>query len=226
MKKIFLLLWVFTLVLGCRDESLNPVPDFETAVHGYGHLKGGTTFVGTTTDPNTGLFNAGTVTYNNSWSAVMDYQWVSIDQKNTVNKIEIYVTFTEPYKDAQGNNRTADHGTELLREIAGGQVPANRVSLDIDLTPADIQSLFGDAQFNYDDGNGIVNVLNNTNLIPGRTVARDPSNLATQFIPSDKFLITWILYTSDGRIFDSWSDSVCSEFPGANCENAVTVKAP
>ncbi len=225
MKKLYFVLIIFSAgILSCRDESLNPVKPFETAVHGYGHLVRGNTFTGSSTDPNTGLFIGGNVSYNNVWDFVMDFQWISIDKKNNVVKVEMYASFSEPYRDSKSNNKTANHGTVLLKTFEGASVPANRTSFDVQVTAAELRTAFAGVTFNYDDGRGSVNVLNNTNLIPGRTQARNPSSLATQFIPSDAFRITWILYTEDGRVFDSWSDSICSEFPGADCFVDVSVK--
>ena len=225
MKKFILLLVVFSVgLVACRDEALNPVPPFETAVHGYGHLVSGNTFTGTSTDPNTGLFIGGTVAANNAWDFNIDFQWISIDQKNTVTKVEMFATFTEPYRDANNNNKTANHGTQLLKTFEGASVPGNRTSFNVQVTAAELFAAFDDATFNYGDGNVTVNVLSNPNQVPGQPAVRNPASPSTAFLVRDKFEVTWILYTADGRVFDSWSDSICSEFPGADCSVIVTLR--
>ena len=37
------------------------------------------------------------------------------------------------------------------------------------------------------------------------------------WVDGDSFRISWVMTTADGRIFDTWNDSICLEFPGANC---------
>ncbi len=183
-------------VYSCRDESLYPIPEYETAVHGFARIKQGsatTFFFG----ENTGKID-------------MELQWVSIDQKNTVTKIEVFINFRESYLDQEGNPRVANHGTKKLLTIEGSNVPANRTFTGFSVTAEQIYNLYRDAQFNYGDGNGSVPVFNNT-FKPDRT----PNS---RFTPDDTFTVTWAFTTADGRYFDSWSDSVCSEFPGANCQ--------
>ncbi len=181
---------------GCKDESLNPVLKPETAVHGFARIKSGT--------PSNFIFG------NNNSAISSELQWVSIDQKNTVTKIEIFVQWTEAYIDSEGNPRTANHGKKRVQVIEGSNVPANRVFTNITVTAQQLFNLFKDATFDYRDGKGRVSVFNNT-FKPDRTES-------ARFTPDDSFKLTWAFTTADGRYFDSWSDSVCSEFPGANCD--------
>lgn len=171
----------------CKDEEAYPIPDFETAVHGYGKL----------TDNSATNFLLG----DNAKAIEMTYQWVSIDSKNTVTRIEFYVTFTESYTDLEGNPRTANHGTKLVKVIEGSAVPANRTNITVQIKQDELYNLYKDASFDYGDGNGTVQLYAD----PDRSVA-------APFLSSDNFRVTWALTTADGRYFDSWSDSICGEF--------------
>ncbi|MBL7791844.1 MAG: hypothetical protein JNK77_05960 [Saprospiraceae bacterium] len=188
--KIFYLALAAALLLpfsSCKDEDTNPVPDYETAVHGYGKL----------TANSAGNFQLG----DQSKVINMDFQWVSIDSKNTVTRIEIYITYTEGYEDQEGNPRVANHGTKLYKLYEGGQVPANRTNLNFSIAQADVYNLFKEAAFDYGDGAGSVSVF-----------SKSPRTLADPFYSVDKFSVSWALTTADGRYFDSWSDSICGEF--------------
>lgn len=188
--KIFLYALVAALLLpfsSCKDEDAYPIPDFETAVHGYGKLTGSSA----------ANFQLG----DKSKIIESTFQWVSIDSKNTVTRIEFYLTFKESYKDAEGNPRTANHGTKLYKVVEGSAVPGNRTNLTIQVTQDDLYNLFKDAAFDYGDGNGSVQVFSD----PDRTTE-------APFNSSDNFRLNWALTTADGRYFDSWSDSICGEF--------------
>ncbi len=197
---IALAAFVFLLPFSCQDDDLIPEPDFETAVHGFAQLSQGSAANFKFGDPSVNLS--------------VDLQWISIDSENTVNKIEIYVFFNESYVDLEGNPTTARHGGtngKLLLSLEGSEVPGNRTNTTFSLTQDAIYELYKDARFDY--GNGEVPVWGN----PDKP-RRNDSNF--KFIDGDSFSIRWILYTADGRKFDTWNDSVCLEFPGANCSLA------
>lgn len=184
-KYLLFILIVGALFSSCQDESLIPIPDFESGVHGYAKLTA-TSPVNFTVGDKTKVLD-------------IDYQWISIDSKNTVNKITLFVEFKEAYKDKEGNPRTANHGKKQLRTIEGGSVPANRTNTNFKVTQDEIFNLFKNAKFNY--GNGEVNVF------------ADAARTATAPLKtSDSFTLSWALNTADGRYFDSWSPSVCTEF--------------
>lgn len=203
---------IFLLVVGlsfsaCEDEELSPLPEFETAVHGYAKL--------TATSPVN--FAPG----DKAKALDINYQWVSIDGVNTVNKIEFFVQFREAYTDKAGNPRTANHGKKLFKTIEGGTVPANRTNTNIKVTQDDVFNLFKDAKFDY--GDGAVNVF-----------AAATRTVTAPLKASDSFTLSWALTTADGRYFDSWSTSLCTEFEtyhgttvnngGKNCTLVWTVK--
>jgi hypothetical protein len=201
MKRFKILLYSLAAALllpfsSCKDESLNPVLAPETAVHGYAQ---------TATGSATSFF------YKDMTTPIsIELQWISIDKINTVTKMDIFVNFKESYVDAEGNPRVANHGTKKVKTLEGSAVPANRAYAKFSISPADVYSAFKDATFDYGDGKGKVSVFSNT-------FKKDRSS-TVRFTADDSFRMTWAFTTADGRFFDSWSDSVCSEFPGANCD--------
>ncbi|MDH5608626.1 MAG: hypothetical protein OEY56_04045 [Cyclobacteriaceae bacterium] len=198
LKYNLILLFTIFMVLSCTDESLIPEPEPETAVHGY---------VTKTTDIENFLYQ------DVSLALDLDFQWVSVDNKNTVDKIEFYITFTEVYTDFEKGSKTANHGTVLYKTIEGAAVPANRTNTSFTISQADVHALFSTAQYAYDVTAGAdpaVNVFG-TSIKPNRNLTTSP------FVDGDSFKLTWVIYTADGRKFDTWNDSICLEFPGANC---------
>jgi len=71
----------------CEDPDLNPYLEPETAVHGLGAFSSGSPTSFKVGDMNTPV--------------KFDLQWISIDSKNTVTKIEVFVTYTEKYIDPE-----------------------------------------------------------------------------------------------------------------------------
>jgi hypothetical protein len=192
---------VFATVVSCKDESIELVPEWESGVHGLAAV----------TSANADfMYNAPTAPVN------VDLQWVSIDSKNTVNKIEVFVAFNENYIDVEGNPAVAAHGGadgKLLRVFEGSAVPPNRTPVNFSLTQADLYTLYEDATFDY--GTGAVSVFTNPDA-----PARDDSH---PFYWEDDIRVRWVFTTDDGRVFEKWGVSVCTEFPGANCSVDLTV---
>jgi hypothetical protein len=192
---LILILSVF-MTYSCTNEDLVPEPEPETAVHG---------FVATTaTDPNF-------IYQNTGHTLPMSFQWVSVDGKNTVTKIEFFVQFTETYTDWEGGSKTANHGTVLFNTVDAP--PANRTDMTFTIDQAMIYDLFKDNTYAYDlvDGDDTAIPVWGNTLKPNRDVTASP------FVDGDAFKVTWKIYTADGRVFDTWNDSICLEFPGANC---------
>lgn len=201
MTKFRIALYAFFAALilpfsACKDDALNPVPQWESGIHGLGQFAAGSA-------QNFVFGDAGT-------DIDVEFQWVSIDNLNTVTEIEFYILFNESYSDNDGNPRVARHGGtdgKLFKRLTGGEVKGNREFITFSITQADIYELYKDNTFNY--GDGVVNVFNNPekpDRVPG-----------SYFVAGDAFQLRWAMRTADGRYFDSWSDSVCSEFPGASC---------
>lgn len=196
LKKLIILFIGLTVAIGCKDDSIQPVPDWGSGVNGFASLQQGSA--------------ANFLLGNTTTTINANLRWISIDGKLTVNKIETFITFDESYVDVEGNPKTARHGGttgKLFRTFEGEEVLESREDLGITISQTDIFNLYSTNQFNY--CGTTVSVFNNP-LKPTRTVA-------TPFINGDSFRLRWIFYTSDGRKFDTWSPSVCNEFPGSNC---------
>lgn len=194
--KYLLFVALTTLMMtSCRETTPDPNVPFETAVHGYGEFKTPSNF--SLTDPAAAV--------NFKW------RWVSIDKANTVNKVEFYVYFDESYKDKDGNPKTARHGgvagTDFIKLWKTVATPAaNFTFTDFTITQQEIYNLYKTNKFDYGDGKGSQDVF----AINGRTAT-------VPFKSTDKFTLRWVLYTADGRRFDSWTTNVCGDFVGANC---------
>jgi hypothetical protein len=139
-----------------------------------------------------------------------------VDDRLTVNRIELYVLFNENYRDEDNNPLVARHGGEegiLFMTIEGSELPANREDVSFTIDQATIYDLYKDASFDYDDNENTPETPVFSNPAkPDRDVPSAP------FVEVDDFQIRWILYTDNDLVFDFWSPSVCTELPGANCE--------
>lgn len=196
---------VFALATSCKDDSLELIPEWESAVHGLAEV----------TSDNTDF------KYNEPTAPVdIDLQWISIDSKLTVTRIEVFAIFNENYIDKDGNPAVAAHGGaqgRSFRIYEGSAVPANRTPLSFSVSQNDLYTLYSAATFDY-DGNPATPptpVFNN----PGKP-ARDADH---RFMWDDKLSVKWVFTTDDGRVFQKWGVSVCTEFPGANCSVDFTV---
>lgn len=193
------------VVTSCKDDSLQLVPEWESGVHGFAKV----------TSTNTDF------QYNTPATPInVDLQWISIDSKLTVTKIEVFVRFDENYVDKDGNPAVAAHGGtggRSFKVYEGGAVPANRTPLSFSMTQNELYTLYQDATFDY-DGNSA------TPATPVFTNPAVPFRDAThRFYWQDKINVRWVFTTDDGRVFEKWGVSVCTEFPGANCLVAVGV---
>lgn len=200
MKKIHKIILLCSVMLitffSCKDESLQVIPDWGTGVNTYATLKTGA--------------SSSFINGNATTPVEVNFRWISIDGLNTVTKVEFFILFNEGYVDADGNPKTVRHGGsagKLWKTIEGAAVPANRTDVLVAVTQADVYALYKDNTYNY--CGTTVPVFNNP-IKPGRTPT-------APFLAGDTFSLKWTVYTADGRKFDSWSPSVCNEFPGSNC---------
>ncbi len=204
MKKIYrIILASITLVgisvVSCKDEDRVIVPDWETGVHGRTVLAAGSPTNFIKGEPTVGL--------------EFDMYWNSIDSKNTVTKIDIYALFNEAYVDQDGNPKIAKHGGDkgkLIATLEGSEVPANREITSFSVDQADLFAAYTGASFDY-FGTGALPVWG------VGSIKADRNTTDKMFIDGDAFQIRWAFTTEDGRVFDKWGISVCTEFPGANC---------
>lgn len=217
-------------LIGCRDESLNPVPTFEPAVHAYSIFDG---FDATAQAKKSDIAaNAKTFAATAQDAAKLDckIRWVSLDNKLTVSKIDVYVDMIESYNDPDGNPKTASlgNGGVLLKSIT--PAAANRQWNVYSVTPLEIYNLFKDATVKYDKVNA-VKVFANPDR--PRTTGKwllPAGKVKTLNVSADSFVITWRLTTSDGLVFKTWEPgSICADptlftEASANCSLITSVK--
>jgi hypothetical protein len=195
------LLGLFATATACKDESIELIPEWESAVHGAAEV--------TSASPDF-LYNDPTAPID------IDLQWISIDQALTVTKIEVFLLYNENYINADGDPAVASHGGAGGRSylvLEGGEVPANRTPTSFSISQTDAYNLYQDATFDY--GNGPVNVFTNPD-----NPFRDPAH---RFMWNDDLSVRWEYTTDDGRLFKKWGVSVCTEFPNADCSIDFTV---
>lgn len=190
-KTISLFIVVIGLLASCRNEDLNPVPDWNYVLHGLGQIKSGSP--------------VNFILGDNNSKIDFTLQWVSIDNQGTAQAMDVFVTWNEKYIDKDGNPQTANHGKRKITSLSN--VGANRTDSEFSIGVNDIRTLFSDAMYDY--GNGSVSVFANP-LKPRRTAQQ-------AFLDDDAFIVSWAILATDGKYFDSWSASVCGDFQGANC---------
>lgn len=225
MKKlvIYALSAAITLLMSCRDESLNPNKPYEPGVHGWGVFDGIAEAGKANTAANAINFP---LTGQDAAKIPLKIRWVSLDNKLTVSKIVIKVDMIESYTDPDGNPKTVSLG-------GGGKVvktidsPAgNRQWNSFTITPAEIYNLYKDATVKYDKVNAVP-VFNNP-ARPRPATARLQG--AAPKAAADAFVVTWELTTSDGLVFKVWNeDSICLDptpvsQANANCRLNFTVR--
>jgi hypothetical protein len=200
-KYLVLMIVSFGIITACKDESLQVVPVWESAVHGFGAV---------TSSNSDFLYNDPAVDVD------MDLKWISIDGKQKVTKIDVYALFDESYVDVDGNPKIASHGGDdgkLINTYSGATVPANRTAVSFSVSQASLYELYKDAVYDY--GNGEVSVFDNPD--------KPQRNDTQRFMWDDAITVRWELTTEDGRVFKKWGPSVCTEFPGANCQIGLGV---
>jgi len=190
---------VLTFSTACEDEDLNPYLEPLPGVHAFGQVADGSP--------------ANFILGQTGEDITFDLQWISIDGELSVESIDLYVLFNENYEDEDGNPLVARHGGQegvFFSSIEGSSLPSNRENFSFSLAQEDVRALYEGSTFDYDDDGTAVDVFNN-DFKPARSSVQP-------FINGDEFAVRWVLTTTDGLVFDSWSPSVCTELPGANCE--------
>ncbi|TAE29197.1 MAG: hypothetical protein EAZ91_13065 [Cytophagales bacterium] len=212
-----------SLLMSCRDESLNPNKAWEPAVHGWGAFDGIAEAGKANIAANALNFP---LTGQDAAKIPFKIRWVSLDNKLTVSKIVVKVDMIESYTDPDGNPKTVSLGSggKVVKTIDS---PAgNRQWNSFTITPAEIYNLYKDATVKYDKVNA-VSVFNNP-ARPRPATARLQGAAAKA--AADAFVVTWELTTSDGLVFKVWNeDSICLDptpvsQANANCRLNFTVK--
>ena len=238
MKKILSLSVIVSLLFAfsaCRDESLNPLPGWDPGVHAF------TVFDGINFNGNIlarpqpyEVANAKnfTKTNQNTSKVELKTRWVSLDNKLTVNKIEIYVRMLESYNDPDGNPKVAD-----LSENGKGKLittittpAANRQWNTFSISAQQVYEAYKNATVAYDKVNK-VNVFNNpARPRPAGAWFRPAETTGYGSVSADSFVVTWVLTTSDGQVFNTWNpDSICADptpvsEANSNCQLTFTVR--
>ena len=210
MKQIFTLgLSVAVMLLvGCRDESLNPNKAWEPGVHGLGVFDG----VSEVGKANFAA-NAKTIPLTGQDAAKIDFKvrWVSLDNKLTVSKIDIKVDMIESYTDSDGNPKTVSlgGGGKVVKSIAAPA--ANRQWNNFSISPAEIYNLYKDATVKYDKVKDVKVFENPARSRPAGARLQGPQVVGGKTVSNaDAFVVTWELTTSDGSVFKVWNeDSIC-----------------
>ncbi len=196
-KYIVLTILAGFITLSCEDEELKEknFPGWETAVNGFGQFQDGSAT----------NFIRGDL----SVDLDMSFRWISIDAGNEASQIEFFVNWEESYLNPDGDPAVANHGTESVLVV--DSPPSNREDLTFTITQSQLYTAFQAATFDYDEDGNEISVFNNPDK-PNRDTNSQP------FIDGDSFTLSWEITTTDGRLFDSWSPSVCTELPGSNCQ--------
>ncbi|GAB2602122.1 hypothetical protein [Spirosoma areae] len=232
MKKtiIYTLTAGFFALVGCRDESLNPVPTFEPAVHAYGVFDG---FDATAETKKTNIAtNAKTFGMADQDKAKLDFKirWVSLDNKLTVTKVDIYLDMIESYNDPDGNPKTASLGNGGLLVKTISPSAANRQWNTFSITPMEIYNLYKDATVKYDKVNAVKVFANPDRMRTAGKWLQPAGKVKGLNVSADSFVITWRLTTSDGLVFKTWEpSSICADptlysDASANCSLITSVK--
>jgi hypothetical protein len=193
-----------TLLMSCRDESLNPNKPWEPGVHAFGAFADVTEpAANAPSRPHAADFAKNfPLTGQDAATAGVNFRvrWVSLDNKVTVNKVEIFVDMIEAYNDPDGNPKTVSlgNGGVLLKTI--NPAAANRQWSTFSVTPKEVSDLFKNATVKYDRVNA-VSVFNN----PAR-----PRLTGSWIKNNDRIIVTWRLTTTDGLVFRTWNpESIC-----------------
>lgn len=196
------------LLVGCRDESLNPNQAWEPGVHALGVFDG----VAEAAKANFAA-NAKTFPVTGQDNSKIDFKirWVSLDNKLTVSKIVVKIDMIESYTDPDGNPKTVSLGSggKVVKTI---DAPAkNREWNLFSIAPADVYNLYKDATVKYDKVNAVKVFENPTRPRPAGARLQGPLVVGGKTLANaDAFVITWELTTTDGLVFKVWNeDSIC-----------------
>jgi len=242
MKKtlIYSLSLAVFLLVGCRDESLNPNKPWEPGVHALGSFVNvvSPTFLAAIAAKKTDAEKA-TEEYLSLKKDFANYftragqstqkidfkiRWVSLDNQLTVNKIDIFVEMQESYTDPDGNPKVASLGNKVIKSIS--TVTANRQWNNFSITPDEIYALFKDATVKYDKVKDVKVFENPARPRPAGARLQGSATGA----PSDRIKITWALTTTTGLVFKVWNeDSICLDptppsQANANCRLTLDVR--
>ncbi len=232
MKKILTYALSFGMValLSCRDESLSPNPGWDPGVHGFAIFADvPEPKEGSSTRPNIEA-DAANFPITGQDAAKMNFKlrWVTLDNKLTVKKMDVFIEMIESYNDVDGNPKSASLGKKLLTTFDPSA--ANRQWNNFAVTPADVYKLFSAATVKYDGKTAVPVFSNPDRPRPAGTRLKSNGSVKGLGVDADRFVITWVLTTTDGLVFKVWEpDSICADKTeynqaAANCNLVWTVK--
>lgn len=232
MKKILVysISLAFFLLVGCRDESLNPNKPFEPGVHAWGVFDGVAEAAKANIASNSKNFP---LTGQDNSKIDFKIRWVSLDNKLTVSKIAIKVDMVESYTDIDGNPKTVSLGSggKVVKTI--DSPAANRQWSSFSVSAQEIYNLYKDATVKYDKKTDTKVFANPARPRPAGTRLQGPQTdpVSKKVIANaDAFVVSWELTTSDGLVFRVWNeDSICLDptpvsQANANCRLNFTVR--
>ncbi|CCH51653.1 hypothetical protein BN8_00594 [Fibrisoma limi BUZ 3] len=235
MKKylIYSLSAVIALLVGCRDEALNPNKPWEPGVHAltvFADIPEGK--LGTSDKANFAA-NGRNFPLTGQDNAKLDLKirWVSLDNKLTVTKIVIKADMIESYTDPDGNPKTVSLGSggKIVKTIESPA--ANRQWNTFSITPNEIYNLYKDATVKYDKVNAVKVFENPARPRPAGARLQGPQVVGGRTVANaDAFVVTWELTTSDGLVFRVWNEeSICLDptpvsQANSNCRLNFTVR--
>lgn len=217
-----------TLLVGCREEALNPNKPWEPAVHALGVFDG----VAEVGKANFAT-NAKNIPLTGQDAAKIDFKirWVSLDNKLTVTKIVVKIDMIESYTDPDGNPKTVSLGSggKVVKTIDAPA--ANRQWNAFSISPAEIYNLYKDATVMYNKVSAVKVFENPARPRPAGARLQGPLVVAGRTVANaDTFVVTWELTTSDGSVFKVWNeDSICLDptpvsQANSNCRLNFTVR--
>lgn len=196
------------LLVGCRDESLNPNKPWESGVHALGVFDG----VDEVAKANFAA-NAKTFPLAGQDAAKIDFKirWVTLDNVLTVSKIVVKIDMIESYTDPDGNPKTISLGSggKIVKTIDAPA--ANRQWNTFSISPTEVYNLYKDATVKYDKVNAVPVFANPARPRPAGARLQGPQVVGGKTVANaDAFVITWELTTTDGSVFRVWNeDSIC-----------------
>ncbi len=230
MKKIVLysLSVAVALLVGCRDEELNPNKPWEPGVHALGVFDG-VSEVGKANFAS----NARNFPLTGQDASKVDFKirWVSLDNKLTVTKIVVKIDMIESYTDPDGNPRTVSlgGGGKVLKTIT--PPTGNRQWNAFSITPAEVYNLYKDATVTYNKVNPVKVFENPARPRPAGARLQGPQVVGGKTVGNaDAFVVTWELTTTDGLVFNVWNEeSICLDptpvsQANSNCRLNFTVR--
>ena len=237
MKKLlslFLLAGMLVSFTACTDETLNPLPGWDYSVHGY-NIFDGIAFNGVKTarpQPYERDYSKNfSVTGQDASKVPFKIRWVSLDNKLTVNKIEIYVRMLEYYNDPEGNPKTADLSGNGKGKLYTTLTPAgNRQWTSYTIDANKVYELYKNATVKYNKVTAVPVFSNPSRPRPAGAYFRVGETAKYGDVAADDFVVTWKLYTADGKVFDTFNpDSICGDptpvsEANSNCQSVFGVR--